>query len=423
METIVKKETAILYIGDNKRFAEEFQRSSEDIAIDVVKSTEEALKWLHQNSDFQAGKWVGVEEAVDAILIEQALLDDDVQQFQEYVSQVFNTSKKIPLVLLANKVSKSEKLKALNNGYDDIFLHPISFEKVVERIDFLKELQNKKGFLNELGNNLKSQNINTTPAEKVKYKIGFWKRSFDILLAGGVLLVASPFLLLVILAIRLESKGKVYYISKRVGTGYRIFNFLKLRSMYPDADKRLKEFEHLNQYVHEEEGEPQHEETTSPESSSIDKNGTKLFSDEEEVDEMLHNQKKKKSAESAFVKFDNDPRITKVGKIIRKLSIDELPQLINVLKGDMSIVGNRPLPLYEAELLTTDEWHQRFNGPAGITGLWQVEARGRTSKMSPEERKQLDLKYVEYANSKHAFLYDMWIILRTFRAVFQKENV
>ena len=188
--------------------------------------------------------------------------------------------------------------------------------------------------------------------------------------------------------------------------------------MYPDADKRLKEFEHLNQYVHDEV-----QEEAIDVVASVQENGTKLISDDAEVDENVHNEKRKKSAESAFVKFDNDPRITKVGKIIRKLSIDELPQLINVLKGDMSIVGNRPLPLYEAEMLTTDEWTERFNGPAGITGLWQVEARGRSSKMSPEERKQLDVKYVEYANSKYAFLIDMWIILRTFKAVFQKENV
>ena len=188
--------------------------------------------------------------------------------------------------------------------------------------------------------------------------------------------------------------------------------------MYPDADKRLKEFQHLNQYVHEE---------AKAEDAYLEEitlsNGIKLYGDDSEIEELVFNEKKRKQTDSAFVKFDNDPRITKVGKIIRKLSIDELPQLINVLRGDMSIVGNRPLPLYEAEMLTTDEWTERFNGPAGITGLWQVEARGRTSKMSPEERKQLDVKYVEYANSKRAFLYDMWIIFRTFRAVFQKENV
>jgi lipopolysaccharide/colanic/teichoic acid biosynthesis glycosyltransferase len=112
-----------------------------------------------------------------------------------------------------------------------------------------------------------------------------------------------------------------------------------------------------------------------------------------------------------------------LGSFLRKSKLDELPQLINVLKGDMSIVGNRPLPLYEAELLTTDSWTDRFNGPAGITGLWQVEARGKSSRMSPEERKMLDNKYVEIANSSFAFWKDIWIILRTIPAVFQKENV
>ena len=410
MEVVAKKETTILYIGSNRRFADEFCRHSELVNVSTVSSTEHALKWLHNNSTFKNGQWMNAQNSLDAILCEQHLSDFEIGQFQQYLIKVFDPAKKIPLVLLCDQVSKKEKLKALDNGFDDIFVHPISFEQVLERVGFLKELRN----------NLRTQEIKTAQEQTSKYKIGFWKRSFDILLAGGVLLVASPFLLLVIMAIRLESKGKVYYISKRVGTGYKIFNFLKLRSMYPDADKRLKEFEHLNQYVHDDEGQ---ENEKVEETSRVEENGTKLISDDSEIDENIHNEKRKKSAESAFVKFDNDPRITKVGKIIRKLSIDELPQLINVLKGDMSIVGNRPLPLYEAEMLTTDEWTERFNGPAGITGLWQVEARGRSSKMSPEERKQLDVKYVEYANSKHAFLIDMWIILRTFKAVFQKENV
>ncbi|MCT4602815.1 MAG: sugar transferase [Marinifilum sp.] len=252
------------------------------------------------------------------------------------------------------------------------------------------------------------------------YTTPFFKRCFDVVFASFALITLSPLLLLFIVAIRLESKGKVYYISKRVGTGYRIFNFLKLRSMYPDADKRLKELAHLNQYQTEEAEEDLAEVIKN---DVVGEGSTILFGDEEEVEELTHIQRRKQKQDKAFVKLENDPRITKVGHIIRKLSIDELPQLINVIRGDMSIVGNRPLPLYEAEMLTTDEWTNRFNGPAGITGLWQVEARGKTSKMSPEERKGLDNTYVEIANSKYSFWKDMWIILRTIPAVFQKENV
>jgi len=95
---------------------------------------------------------------------------------------------------------------------------------------------------------------------------------------------------------------------------------------------------------------------------------------------------------ASFIKIQDDPRITRVGKIIRDLSIDELPQLINVIKGDMSLVGNRPLPVYEAEKLTNDQMATRFLSPAGLTGLWQVELRGRAGEMSEEERKRLDNK-------------------------------
>ena len=377
METQIKKNTSVLYLGQNKRFAEEFRRHNTAVNVSPVNSIEGALRWLYGHSNFHEGKWINTQQVVDAILCDKTIPEGKVKDFLGYLVKIFDPAKKIPIVLLCDEVTKEEKLNALENGFDDVFVHPIRFEQVLERIGFLKELKN----------NLRKQEISTAQRDIKEYKIGFWKRSFDIVLASTAVLFATPFLLLFILAIRLESKGKVYYVSKRVGTGYKIFNFLKLRSMYPDADKRLKEFEHLNQYVHGENTEVEEDNV-----STVLDSGTKLIGDDSEVDEGTHNEKRKKSSESAFVKFDNDPRITKVGKIIRKLSIDELPQLINVLRGDMSIVGNRPLPLYEAEMITTDEWTERFNGPAGITGLWQVEARGRTSKMSPEERKQLDVK-------------------------------
>lgn len=119
-----------------------------------------------------------------------------------------------------------------------------------------------------------------------------------------------------------------------------------------------------------------------------------------------------------FFKISNDPRITKVGKFLRNTSLDELPQLVNVLKGDMSLVGNRPLPLYEAATLTTDDCVERFMAPAGITGLWQIKKRGN-SEMSVEERISLDICYARKSN----LIYDFWIMANTPGAIFQKDNV
>ena len=144
-----------------------------------------------------------------------------------------------------------------------------------------------------------------------------------------------------------------------------------------------------------------------------------LVGDDYVVAESDYAKEKQEEIESAFVKIENDPRITKVGKFIRKYSIDELPQLFNILKGDMSIVGNRPLPLYEAEKLTADKSIDRFMAPAGLTGLWQVEERGKGGMMSADERKQLDIEY----GRNYSFKLDMQIIFRTLTAFIQKNNV
>ena len=153
----------------------------------------------------------------------------------------------------------------------------------------------------------------------------FFKRVIDFILALVALIILSPLILLTTIFLLFANQGKPFFIHPRPGKNGKIFKLIKFKTM---NDKK-------------------------------DKNGE-------------------------FLPFDQ--RVTKTGAFVRKYSLDELLQLINVLKGDMSIVGNRPLPLYEAELLTSDRWAERFNAPAGITGLWQVEKRG-SSEMSEEERK------------------------------------
>ncbi|MFI2743093.1 sugar transferase [Zhouia sp. PK063] len=400
MEVQTTTKLALVYIGEDQHFAHAFYEH-EGITLTVFKNAYDASLALPNLGN------------INAIVCENKLPGQSGIAFYNSFFKPTHQQKNTSFILISDDFVPKTVEQALADGIDDCYNKPVAIDRLLNRIQFLKDLKKKFAELHIDGSDSKPT---------ATYKPRFFKRSFDIVFASLALLALSPLLLIFAIAIRLESKGKVYYISKRVGSGYKIFNFYKLRSMYPDADQRLKEFLHLNQYsgtdATQENKERVHETAAL---SSI--NDVMLISDDAAISETVYIQSKMEENASAFIKFDNDPRITKVGKIIRKLSIDELPQLINVIKGDMSIVGNRPLPLYEAELLTTDEWTQRFNGPAGITGLWQVEARGRTSKMSPQERKELDNKYVEYARGKFAFWKDMWIIIRTFRAVFQKENV
>lgn len=283
--------------------------------------------------------------------------------------QLAENTKKNPLlqgliiIAVSERLNKEWKKKALALKLHDFYVQPVDVDMFVERLNFLVKFKLIKPQLSQL-----SQQVD------VSYHMPVYKRLFDIIASGTALLLLAPFFLLVAAAIRLESKGPVIYKSKRVGTGYKIFDFYKFRSMRPDADKILNQLSSQNQYA--------------------------------------------SGGKSAFVKIKDDPRITKVGNFIRNTSIDELPQLFNVLKGDMSLVGNRPLPLYEAEMLTSNEWTMRFLGPAGLTGLWQISKRGKED-MSERERKKLDNFYAQ----KYSFWLDLKIILKTIPALLQKEKV
>jgi len=248
-----------------------------------------------------------------------------------------------------------------------------------------------------------------------KFKLPFYKRAMDIIIAGIGLLFLSPLFIIIAVLLKIESfKDPIFYNSQRAGMGYNIFGLIKFRSMVSGADKKVDDMAAFNQYQNE--------------IKAIDKfsckqcklNGKacdvpRLYIGSEEICENQF--KYEKELKAVFKKFDNDPRVTKLGKFIRKTSIDELPQLINVLKGDMSIIGNRPLPLYEAEKLTSNKCAERFLAPAGISGLWQVSKRGKAT-MSADERVQLDIEYAR----NYSFTMDMKIIFKTIPALLQSSN-
>lgn len=252
-----------------------------------------------------------------------------------------------------------------------------------------------------------------------KLRIPIGKRLFDIAVSSFLILMLSPLLIAVYLAIIMESKGPAVYRSKRIGAGYYMFDFYKFRSMYADADKRIKEYMMHNQYakqIVEISTDARSYTNTEIPVFTIDELRDVLIDDNIVIKGTDRSGKQKKAA---FFKLEKDPRVTKVGRILRKYSIDELPQLFNTLFGDMSIVGNRPLPLYEAEMLTKDDSVERFMAPAGITGLWQVEKRGDNGSMSDQERINLDIDYAK----NYSVWMDVKILFKTFSAFIQKADV
>lgn len=389
----------VVYIGDNNEYIAHFSK--------LLNNELEVTSDLSQLSNISNKN---ISSLPVMVLLERSTTEDDI-------SKIKLIKQELPLsyiILVTLSVDKSEIPRYQEAGLKDTVPPNVNETRLRNGLEFIAKNQaliadSTRGHL-PLGT----------------YEIPLWKRIFDILFSFAAIVVLMPFLIIIAVLIRIESPGPVIYKSKRVGSNYKVFDFFKFRSMYKDADKRLKEFLSLNQYK---EIDPVFYDSSNDianiplvqydlfDNASISDNS--FVSDDEVITEKEFLREKNKRQQNNFVKFENDPRITRMGKFIRKFSIDEVPQLINILRGEMSIVGNRPLPLYEAEQLTSDQYIDRFMGPAGLTGLWQVEKRGDSGKLSPEERKQLDIYYAKNFN----FWMDLKIVVKTFTAFIQKENV
>ncbi|MDI6701266.1 MAG: exopolysaccharide biosynthesis polyprenyl glycosylphosphotransferase [bacterium] len=198
------------------------------------------------------------------------------------------------------------------------------------------------------------------------------KRVIDIIVSLLLLLILLPFFLIISIIIKIDSSGPVFFLQERVGKNGKKFKMLKFRTMYKDNDERVHK-----EYV------------------------TKLI-------------KEGKKDESGIYKIKDDPRITKIGKFLRAFSFDEFPQLINVLKGEMSLVGPRPPIEYEVE--NYDQWHKRrLSVKPGMTGMWQVSGRNRVGF---EDMVLLDIYYVENFN----IWLDIIILLKTIPAIVKREG-
>ena len=386
-----------VYIGSNRTYINHLSKVMDGMFIALSSAAEAARAIEHIRERYHA-----------SVLYEAtAERENDCRD----IADLHRRFPRVYLILVSPDLSADSLRLYQQAGIHNVFSPAVSSYDVKVVEDYLNVRHEEK-----------FEAFSRTYRNKIQvFKLPKWKRAFDLLFATFALLILSPVLAGTALAIRCESKGKIIYKAKRVGSNYRIFDFYKFRSMYTNADKHLKQLSAYNQYRSEVSSAPSAAQAIHPNDLNqiMTAETPVLVSDGYIIPEAEYLQQKKQQKANAFVKIENDPRITRVGRFIRKYSIDELPQLINILRGEMSIVGNRPLPLYEAELLTNDNYAERFMAPAGLTGLWQVEKRGDSGRLSAEERNQLDIRYAR----EFSFGMDLKILWKTLTAFVQKENV
>jgi len=300
----------------------------------------------------------------------------------------------VPFFLLAGKLNPNLVGMCLQSGIADVFTRPLVAASIEKRINFVINNWDKLHRKND------KKNVTVTRPD---CKEGVWYFLFQ-------LRIALPFPGAAYRDRHHEAgvKRPVFYYSLRVGTGYKVFKFYKFRSMYVNADKRLKELQHLNQYNSADKPAGAKEKWRF--AMSVSKKGSvaaALFMPMAIPGAKNFISHLRSNRGSAFLNL-RTIRVSQGGRLHPQYQHWRAAAIVECAEGNMSIVGNRPLPLYEAEKLTTDKYALRFLAPAGLTGCAGRE-KGK-GKMSEEERLMLDNTYAE----NHSFWYDIKLILKTF---------
>lgn len=258
----------------------------------------------------------------------------------------------VPVLYVSTYLTEHEVKDLIAGHVVDDIVHPIrDIFTIGERMDFVGQVKREEA---ERGRQRKHRSLLPKLLKRAT------KRVFDLVVSTVLIVLLAPLMILIALLIRLDSGGPVFHNAYRAGRGYRIFKFYRFRTTKVGAARLVTSLSQVN-----------------------------LF----------------REHGAMFIKACDESSVTGIGQWLRRTCLDELPQLFNVWKGDMSIVGNRPLPLSEASQLTNDEFAVRFNAPAGMTGLWQIHVQGDPLR----DRVQDDLTYARH----HTLWMDIRIICRT----------
>ena len=353
-----------------------------------------AFQWLQKTQQASHKDISTSSQLPEAIICAYRYLDGNAITFIQQL-QINRSYRDIPFIVISEDSISHSKEELLRYGIDDWFLLSDSQENILNRLTFL--IAYKHRYIQ----------LKTTQAQ-FDYTLPRYKRIFDLILSSLALVVFAPLMGLIALLIKLESHGPVLQVSRKVGRAYKIFDFYKFRTT-----KVLPEHTGFGKPLSKEDRIPNTETIKQCLSCALYERPCVFPTHDgrEILCGKTHHSLRKEQIPA------QKGKTTRLGRWLRRSSLDEIPQLLHVLRGEMSIVGNRPLALDEAEELTRDEWAERFAAPAGITGLWQVKSRFN-GELNGLSRKEIDRAYAQ----KASLWMDIKILFMTIPALFKRTD-